>query len=229
MEKRTSNPFVKRLTLGATLFLSACTMYAQDETPTSTPPPTASSGMQGTFGVKGGMNYSTIWVKEVKDQNARLGFHAGLLGRFASPKALGFQIEALYDQKGLTVTKSFGTVDQEITYKLDYATVPLLIVIPLGEMLELHGGAYLGYMLLSEVSSSGDLGEGTFDPKDGRYNGFDYGLVGGIGLNLGLVQIGARYNHGLMVIADDPSSANVLGEGKNACGQIYLALALGKK
>src|SRR6185369_12406737 len=97
----------------------------------------------------------------------------------ASQHALGFQFEALYDQKGTTVHYTNNSVDQETTYKFDYVTVPLLVVIPLGEVLELHAGAYGAYMVTSEVHTSGDLGEASFDPADSRFNGFDYGLVGG--------------------------------------------------
>ena len=31
-----------------------------------------------SFGVKGGANWSNLWVKDVHDNNARIGFHAGL-------------------------------------------------------------------------------------------------------------------------------------------------------
>lgn len=200
--------------------------FAQDEADVS-----ASEGMKATFGVKGGANWSDLWVKEVDidDQNGRLGFHLGLFGRFASPGSLGFQIEALYDQKGTTLRYNRNMIDQETTYKFDYITAPLLVVIPLGEVMELHAGGYAGYMVLSEVRTSGDLGEASFDPKDSSFNGFDYGLTGGLGINLGLAQIGARYNHGLAEIADNDISRSVLGEAQNAAAQVYLTLALGKQ
>ncbi|MCP6769961.1 PorT family protein, partial [Klebsiella pneumoniae] len=76
--------------------------------------------------------------------------------------------------------------DQKLTYRLDYVTVPLVVVIPLGQVMELQGGGYLGYMVLSEIRREGDLGDATYDPKDGKFNGFDYGLVGGATINLGL-------------------------------------------
>ncbi len=206
-------------------------MMAQD-TPAAAPPPaaptSASKGLETAFGVKGGANWSNLWVKEVNDQNARFGFHVGLFGRFATSSSLGFQIEALYDQKGNSVRKSYGVIDQEITYKLDYVTVPLLVVIPLGEVAELHGGAYLAYMVLSETRTTGDLGTQTTDPRDSRFNGFDYGLVGGLGINIGLAQVGVRYEHGLNAVAENNASQYVLGDSKNSTVQAYLALALGK-
>lgn len=185
--------------------------------------------MQNTFGVKGGANWSNLWVKEVNDNNPRFGFHVGLFARFASEDSPGFQIEALYDQKGETVKKSYGgPIDQEITYKFDYVTVPLLVTIPLGKVLELQAGGYLAYMVLSEVSSKGDLGDDYLDPKDSKFNGFDYGLVGGAAINLGMGQVGLRYEHGLNELAKNDVAKDVLGSSKNSTVQAYLAIALGK-
>lgn len=193
----------------------------------STPPP-ASTGLGTGFGVKGGANWSTLYVEEARDVNARLGFSLGLFARIAPTGNLGFQIEVLYDQKGTTITKTVGVIDQETTYKFDYIDVPLLVVIPLGEVLELHAGGYAGAMILSERRTSGDQSNTNTDPGDGKFNAFDYGIIGGIGVNLGTVQIGARYNHGLNPVSDDAISGQVLGDSKNACAQLYLALALGK-
>src|SRR5262245_7609793 len=111
----------------------------------------ASDAMNVSFGAKGGVNWSNLWVKEVDDRNPRLGFHLGLFTRFASSSSLGVQLEALYDQKGTTIHRTFDDIDQEITYKFDYITMPLLIVVPMGEVMELHAGGYLGYMIVSEI------------------------------------------------------------------------------
>lgn len=203
----------------------ATPVLAQDDAASD---PSASETMETSFGVKGGGNWSTLYVEEAEDKNARLGFHLGAFGRFASSQSLGFQIEALYSQKGMTLEKNFGEIDHDITYKFDYIEAPLLIVVPLGEVMELHAGGYVGYMAVSEVSTSGDLGSVTVDPKDSRFNGFDYGLVGGAGINLGMAQIGVRYEHGLNDVASDDIARSVLGSSKNATAQAYLALALGK-
>lgn len=184
--------------------------------------------MESAFGVKGGVNWSNLWVKEVNDNNARFGFHVGLFGRFAKPHTLGFQVEALYDQKGSSVKKTFGTIDQEITYKFDYVSVPLLVLVPLGEVAEIQAGGYLGYMVLSEATSKGDLGFESNDPADNKFNGFDYGLVGGFAINLGMGQVGVRYEHGLNEIASNTSARYVLGSSKNSTLQAFLAIALGK-
>jgi hypothetical protein len=224
------------LTLSMTALLAA-PASAQETTTTTTSSTTTTgddtstshSGLGNAFGVKGGANWSNLWVKEVNDESARFGFDVGLFGRFVEPGSLGFQVEALYDQKGTTVHKGFGTIDEEYTYKFDYITVPAMVIIPLGQVMELQAGAYAAYMVLSEVSTDGDLGDGSTDPSDSKFNGFDYGLVGGAAINLGMGQVGVRYEHGLGEIANNTISHDVLGHSKNSTIQVFLAIALGKR
>jgi hypothetical protein len=216
----------------AMLFTS---MLAAQETTTTTSSTTTTDtddgggGMETAFGFKGGANWSTIYLDEARDMNTRMGFHFGLFGRVAHANSLGIQAEALYEQKGATFTRTIENVDQQTTYKFDYITVPLMLVVPLGEVIELHAGGYGGAMILSERKLEGDLANSTSDPGDGRFTPFDFGLVGGAGINLDRVQLGARYSHGLTPIADNDVSRLVLGDSKNASLQAYIALALGKR
>ena len=102
-------------------------------------------------------------------------------------------------------------------------------MIPLGEVLELHAGGYGAGLIVSERKLESDLANFTADPGDGKFQGFDYGVSGGVGINLERVQIGARYNHGLNELAANDASRFWLGDPKNASAQVYLALALGKR
>ena len=56
-----------------------------------------------------------------------------------------------------------------------------------------------------------------------QLHSFDFGLVGGLGLNFGPMQVGARYNYGLTEIANSDVSRAVIGDAKNSCAQLYLA------
>ena len=42
----------------------------------------------------------------------------------------------------------------------------------------------------------------------------------------GVIQIGARYEHGLMTIADSDGAKLLLGDAKNACAQLYIAVGM---
>ena len=216
---------------GIAMLFSASTSAQETTTTTSTTTTDndgGSGGMGSAFGVKGGANWSTLYVDEAKDVNTRMGFHFGLFGRVAPSGGLGIQAELLYDQKGATFTTTYDAIDQETTYKFDYLSLPLLVVIPLGEVFELHAGGYGAVLLLSEQRFEGDLANSTNDIDDSRFHSFDYGLCGGAGINFDRVQIGARYNHGLDPLAGNDDARFFLGDSKNASLQVYGALALGK-
>ncbi len=190
---------------------------------------TASAQSSGsTAGFKGGLNYSNLLNEgdEVDDKNARLGFHAGVFGRVAPSDAIGVQAELLYTTKGTTV-KWDGLIDQEFHLNLAYVEVPLFIVLRLGEAVELHAGGYGGYLLSSNVKTDGDLGDASDDLDRDNFNGLDYGILGGLGINLGAAQIGARYNYGLAKLASSDGAEFLLGDARNSVAQLYLAIGLG--
>ncbi len=179
-------------------------------------------------GFKGGFNYSNLQNEgdAVDDKNALPGFHAGVFGRIAPSNAIGIQAELLYTTKGTKLVWD-GLIDQELTFNLAYAEVPLFVVIRLGEALELHAGGYGGYLLSSKVKTDGDLGDASEDLDRDNFNGLDYGLLGGIGFNLGAAQIGARYNYGLAKLASSDGADLILGDARNSVAQVYLAIGLG--
>lgn len=179
-----------------------------------------------TFGIKAGVNMSNLYIDDVEDENARFGFHAGVFGRAAASDAIGIQAELLYSTKGTTIVWD-GLIDQEVTFNLGYLDLPVFVVFRLGDAIELHAGGYAGLLLASDVSTSGDLGSDSEDLDKDNFNSMDYGLVGGLGVNLGPVQIGARYNYGLAQLAKSDGAELVLGDAKNSVGQLYIAFGLG--
>jgi hypothetical protein len=65
----------------------------------------------------------------------------------------------------------------------------------------------------------------TIDRKN--FDNWDYGLVGGIGFNLGNAsQLGVRYNYGLNEIAQSAGAKAFLGNAKNQVAQLYLSFNL---
>lgn len=202
------------LLIAGIMILTSATTFAQDR----------------KAGIKGGLNVSNLYVDDVDDENARFGFSAGVFGEILSSEALGLQVELLYDTKGSKYESStFGTVNQEYKFNLNYLDLPILAVFKLGESVEIHAGGYAGYLLSASSSTDGDWGSGNDDFDKDNFRSLDYGLIGGIGFNLGAAQIGARYNYGLAKIADSDFAEGFLGNSKNSYGQVYLALNLNHK
>lgn len=201
--------------LGIAMMLAASSATAQ------------SSG--STAGLKGGINFSNLRAggAEVSDENARFGFHAGVFGRTALSEGLSLQAELLYSTRGSTVEYNGLLIDQSVTFNTSYLDLPVLLAIRLGDVLELHGGGYVGYLLGSNVSTAGDLGEASGDLERENFHTLDHGLLLGVGVNLGAAQIGARYNMGMSEVADSNGARVLLGDARNSMAQVYLAIGIG--
>lgn len=180
-------------------------------------------------GIKGGLNASNLITDDVTDKHGRFGFHAGIYGQLFSTEAFAIQPEVNFSTKGNEVKNNFGIIDHETKFNLSYIDVPVLAVFKLGQAAEIHAGAYWAYLVGANIDTDGDLGDGFVSLDRDNFDNWDYGLVGGIGFNLGQVQIGARYNYGLNEIAESAGAKRMLGSAKNSVGQIYLALNMGGK
>lgn len=187
----------------------------------------ASAQQSPRMGIKGGINLSNLYVDNVDDENARVGFNAGFYGQILSNDFIAIQPELLFTTKG-SENEFDGIIDQTIKFNLNYLEVPVLAVIKLGQAAEIHAGAYGGYLLGANVSYSGDLGSGGEDLDRDHFKTIDYGLVGGFGLNFGGVQVGTRYNYGLVRLADSDNAESILGDSKNSVATVYIALDMNR-
>lgn len=191
------------------MILSAIGVYAQE----------------ARMGVKGGLNVSNLYVDDVNDENSRLGINVGLYGQILSTDFFALQPELLYTTKG-SKNEYDGFVDQDVKFNLNYLEVPVLAVFKLGEVAEIHAGGYGSYLLNANVSYEGDIINGGEDLDRDNFKTYDYGLVGGLGLNFGGIQVGTRYNYGLVKLAKTDNAKTILGDSKNSVAQIYVAFNL---
>lgn len=212
---------------------------AQDETTTETTIQTETrtvdvdrdiesreSAAKPRVGIKGGLNASNLITHDVTDRHGRFGFHAGVYGQLFSTEAFAIQPEVNFSTKGNEVKHNFGIIDHETKFNLSYIDIPVLAVFKLGSAAEIHAGAYWAYLVGANIDSDGDLGDGFVSLDRDNFDNWDYGLVGGIGFNLGQVQVGARYNYGLNEIAESAGAKAMLGSAKNSVGQLYVGFDL---
>ena len=182
---------------------------------------------QARAGIKGGLNVSNLYIDDVDDENARYGFNVGLYGQVLSSETFALQPELLFSTKGTKADYNGlgGLMDQTVKFNLNYLDLPVLAVFKLGDAAEIHVGPYASYLLNANISYSGNVnGDDELD-KD-QLKSYDFGLAGGLGMNFGPVQVGARYNYGLVKIADSNVARDILGDSRNSCAQLYVALNL---
>ena len=199
--------------LGITIFLalaSSSLVSAQNST--------------ARMGIKGGFNVSNLYINNVSDENSRFGFNAGFYGQLVSSDVAALQLELLYTTKGTKATYNSVFSNETVKFNLNYLEVPVLAVIKLGKVMEIHAGGYAGYLLAANFNYNNSTT--THDLDRNKFNSFDYGLAGGVGFNFGAVQLGARYNYGLAKIANSDAAQAMVGNSKNSCAQLYLAFNL---
>jgi hypothetical protein len=178
-------------------------------------------------GVKAGMNVSNLFVGDnVHDENARIGFNGGFYGQILSSEAFAIQPELLYSTKGTMADYTGYVIDQKVRFNLNYIDLPVLAVFKLGRSAEIHAGAYASYLVNANIQYDDNGSGGTDELSRDHFKSYDYGLSGGFGLNFNAIQIGARYNYGLVAIADSNEARNHIGNSKNSVAQLYLALNL---
>ncbi len=177
-------------------------------------------------GIKGGLNLSNLYVDQADDDKARIGWHAGFYGQLFASEAFAIQPEVNFSTKGTGVTRiDNNSARYESNFNLNYIDIPILAVFKLGRVAEIHLGAYWAYLLGAEIRNNDRDPDNEFDTIDrDNFDDWDYGLVGGIGFNLGeAAQLGVRYNYGLNEIADSRGARRLFGDAKNQVAQLYLA------
>lgn len=159
------------------------------------------------IGVRGGVNFATVTGDDV-DADTRTGLMVGLYTNYALGNgSIILQPEVLYTQKGFETTQSFGELgDADVTFKLDYIEVPILAKVNFAgnESFAPHvyAGPYIAFKVNATAESNGD--EGDVDGVEST----DFGLVLGAGVDIGALNIGARYGLGLTEIGETGDAKN---------------------
>lgn len=161
------------------------------------------------LGIKGGINYAnqsggniTINSNNYNDPSAITNFHFGLLAEVKLSESFSIQPELLYTTQGADYKNSASTIVldayKDYSNKVGYLSVPVMVKIYLGKTLSLELGPQAS-LLVSEKNS--------FDVKNA--NTFDFGLAGGIGINLTKsIFLQARYVAGLTEASKDATVKN---------------------
>ncbi|MEQ9440791.1 MAG: porin family protein [Cyclobacteriaceae bacterium] len=191
------------------------------------------------FGIKGGVNLSNFYQEEMGSQNMRLGFNVGVFTELAVGESFSIQPELLLTTKGNRI--AYGDDDNlfqdllegdedafvgDVETNLTYIELPVLAKFTIGEVINLHVGPYVSYLLDASTDVDGSLGDRLGDLDRNGFNEWDYGIAAGLGVDLNLVTIGARYDLGLAGIADDAAWEGLINDRKNQALQLYIGIGI---
>jgi hypothetical protein len=187
------------------------------------------NSMSPKFGIKGGVSLTNMYVDDVSDENMKVGFNAGVFAKLPVARGFSIQPELLYFSKGAKETyDNFVLGEGEYRFNLNYIELPVLAVINLGENFNIHAGPYVSYLAGVNIKDMND-DEGTIDEiaelDADNFNRFDYGVAGGIGIDISNFSIGARYNYGFREIGKSGSvSGELLKNSKNSAISLYIGI-----
>ena len=151
------------------------------------------------FGVKGGLNISSLSGEDVEDFDAKTGFHFGVVAEFMLSEAFAVQPELLFSTRGASVSED----GDDYSLNLNYITLPLLAKFYPVTGFSIEGGVLPAF----NISAKEKYNDESADLEN--IKNFDFGAAIGAGYVLpsGLF-FQARYNFGLSEIVKDVDAQN---------------------
>ncbi|HZI54473.1 MAG TPA: porin family protein [Chitinophagaceae bacterium] len=155
----------------------------------------AVAAQQTHFGLKGGVNFSSVEIDDGEDYEGKTGVHLGGLAHIHITRHFALQPELVFSMQG-------GEDESEnMKLKLNYINIPVLAQYMTNEGFRLQTGPQLG-ILTSAESKFGDV---EIDSDD-QVSTVDFSWAFGAGyLFRSGFGIDARYNLGISNISDDES------------------------
>lgn len=206
------------LALVSIFLLISFSIQAQDSIPTR-------------IGIKGGVNFSTLYAENVDDTKMLTGINLGLFAKLPLSDHFALQPELYYTMKGAEVKYNNFFVDGTARFNLNYIELPLLLVINITDFVNIHGGPYAAYLISGKAKNESNINlfdfEENLDTDD--YNKFDLGIAAGVGLDFNAISLGLRYNHGTTTIGKEETflgTTYTFPDAKNGVLSLYLSLSL---
>lgn len=155
------------------------------------------------------MNYSNLFIdneNDSGDENWKVGIHAGVFAKIPLVEnVLAIQPELLYSSRGSKIAYDDPLGDDgELRLNFNYLDLPVVAVLNVGPI-NVQAGVYGGYLLGANVKTLDEDGDSDelLDLNENEFQQIDFGLVGGVGLDIDHFHLGVRYNYGLQKIGDE--------------------------
>lgn len=188
---------MKKFLLMAIVMMASTSVFAQREA--------------GTLTLQPRVGLIAADFNNTGDTEARVGLVTGAEFEYYLSSAVGLSVGALYAQQGAEMK------DYDITFKLDYLNVPVILNFYLWKGLAIKAGLQPGFKLSSEVEGSFRGARGTVNIED-YVNKVDLAIPVGISYDFGRLVLDARYTFGTKHIFKDAADL----DSKNLTFQIGL-------
>jgi hypothetical protein len=142
------------------------------------------------FGIKAGVNVSSLDVKDGVDFDSKVGLHIGALAHIHLSPHFGIQPEVFYSEQ--------GGEDGDEKWKINYVDVPVLFQYMAGNGFRVQTGPQVG------IKTSSKIKNGNVEVKNNDVNTLDFSWPVGISyITASGLGIDARYNIGISNVNDE--------------------------
>ena len=207
----------------ATAIVLTCTAHTQAQA--------QDDELKARFGVRGGVNFSNLYTKNVDENNVLTGFNVGVFAKLPVASFLAIQPELYFTTKGGESTYNNTFVKGTARFSMNYIELPVLAVVNISKYFNVHAGPYAAFLLSGKATNKSNVTLFNFEDKldTNDYNKLDFGLALGIGADLGGVGFGVRYNYGLTSVGKERTFLGTnytFPDGKNSVLSFYASIAL---
>lgn len=179
-----------------------------------------------SFGLKAGLNISSISDDGYEDSKSKAGFYGGVFMNAPLSEQFSIQPEVLYSQLGSKVTSRYtgtvagNTIDyrQDAKLNLDYITVPIMFQFKATPQFYLEAGPEFGFLVSAKakdinttVVNGSTTNQNTSSSEDIKDNFSSFNMGAGLGLGFNFTEnfgINARYVAGFTDINKKNDGSN---------------------
>ena len=191
---------------------------------------TAQEKSEYKLGFKGGVNFTNVGTTTGVTNKSLTGVHFGLFAKLPITNSFAVQPELYFTTKGGELTYQNVVVDGTAKFNLNYIEVPVLAVFKIFPGFNFQVGPYASYLVSSKVKNVNQVSFNFEDNiQSGDFNKFDTGVMAGFGIDIKSVEIGVRYNFGLLKVGKDKTYLGtnyIFPDGKNSAINAYVSYSI---
>ncbi len=147
-----------------------------------------------TFGIKAGVNVSSLSDDGFDDTKSKVGFSGGLFMNAPLSEQFSIQPEVLYSQMGAKIEGKFANTAYSTTRSLDYITVPVMVQFRATPAFYIEAGPEFGFLVSAKDKDTVGNFSTTNQIDTDNFNTFNMGLGLGLGFDITKnVGVNARY------------------------------------
>ena len=179
------------------------------------------------FGIKGGMNVSSISDDGYDDTKSKVGYYGGIFVNIPASESFSIQPEVIYNNLGSEVKNSATIPGTTYNYNrklnLNYLTVPVMFQYKATPQFYLEAGPEFGFLVSAKSTTTTNNSSSTTELKKDDFNNFNLGMGLGLGFDITKnVGVNARYVAGFSDVTKPSSDPSTDAKNKNNTFQVGL-------